>query len=263
MNRKSLKFVLALLACCLCGVALGSEPYRLGSNDVVRVTVFGQPDLSTVARVAENGSISFPFIGEVSVGGLTTREAEVRIGNALRAKSVVKEPQVGVMVDSFQSRRVAVLGEVKNPGIYVISRGSTVMDMISEAGGLTTNAGNTAVITSKGSASANRSVDLSAILTGRGSVPTDTVKDGDTVFVSRMEQFYVYGQVNRPGAYPLESGMTVMQALSVAGGLTDKGTERGMKVRRTNETGSVETISVGPTNALKPSDVLFVKESLF
>ncbi|MCF7984363.1 MAG: SLBB domain-containing protein [Thiohalocapsa sp.] len=263
MKRNGLSFFLAITLIAFSIATFAADPYRLGSNDVVRITVFGQPDLTTVARVNEGGSISFPFIGEVSVAGLTTRDAELKVARLLEQKDVVKSAQVGVMVESYQSRRVAVLGQVTNPGNYVITRGTTVMDLISEAGGLTENAGSQAILTRADSGGGKTVIDLDRLLGGRGDTASPMVSDGDTVFVERADRFYIYGQVNRPGTYSLERNMTIVQALSVAGGLTDKGTERGMKVKRTSDEGKVKTIPVGLTDRIAPNDVIFVKESLF
>ncbi|MCG8429524.1 MAG: SLBB domain-containing protein, partial [Chromatiales bacterium] len=240
-----------------------SEPYRLGAGDIVRLSVYEHPDLNTVARIAESGSITFPLVGGVSIVGLTEREAEMKLADLLQRKEIVRSPQVTLIVDSYQSQRVSILGEVAQPGLYPISRGSTVVDLIAEAGGLNENAGDVAIVTQISDGQAHKiRVNLGSILRGELTAQNLQVGDGDRIYVPMMEQFYVYGQVNRPGVYRLERGMTVMQALSVAGGLTDKATERGMEIKRNSENHTT-TIAVGLTHTVLPGDVVYVKESLF
>lgn len=265
IKANNLVLSLIISASLLSAAVHADTAYRLGTNDVVRVTVYGQPDLSAVVQVSENGSIVIPTIGEVGVAGLTAREAEIRLANILERREVVRDAQVGLIIESYESKRVAVLGEVANPGVYAITRGSTVMDMISEAGGLSQDAGDLAILTRRGGNASQKKtvIDLPALLEGRLNTPEPSVKDGDRIYVPRMEQFYVYGEVNQPGVYRLEPGMTVIQALSVAGGITDKGTKRGMSIRRTTKEGREQTIPASLTHSIEPNDVLYVKESLF
>jgi len=264
MTRSKLILILAILAGLWSAASSSEQSYRLGPEDVVGVTVFGHPELSTVAQIRGDGRITFPTIGEVSIGGLTTREAEVKLQNALTSQNIIALPQVAIAVQNYASHQVAVLGQVANPGTFALTRGdTTIMDMISEAGGLTDEAGDVAIVTRKSDGNARGTiVDLTSILEGRTSVAEPKVSDGDRIFVPRMERFYIYGQVNKPGVYRLDRGMTVMQAISVAGGLTDKGTERGITLRRTTTRG-VETISTSMTQPLQNNDVVYVKESLF
>lgn len=264
MRHNSLIFALAILACSLSLGSHADQSYRLGANDVVRITVYGHPDLSTVARIAENGGMTLPIVGEIALGGLTSREAELKIQALLTQQKIVKTPQVTLIVDRYESKRVSVLGEVARPGVFTISRNSSLMDLISEAGGLNEDAGDIAFITRRNEAASQaRAIDLVALLKGASDVPEPTVADGDRIYVPRMERFYIYGQVNKPGAYRLERGMTVMQALSVASGLTDKGTERGLKIRRKTADGIEKEFAVLPTHPIQANDVVYVNESLF
>ncbi|WP_295591464.1 polysaccharide biosynthesis/export family protein [uncultured Lamprocystis sp.] len=264
MRRNSIVLVFIVL---FLGWSLGApadQSYRLGANDVVRVTVYGHPDLSTIARVAENGGVTIPIIGEVALGGLTGREAELKIQSLLTEQKIVKSPQVTLIVDKYESQRVSVLGEVVRPGVYPITRGSSLMDLISEAGGLREEAGEVAIVTRKNEGpSSGRVIDLVSLLEGSAATPEPTVTDGDRIFVPRMERFYIYGQVNKPGAYRLERGMTVMQALSVASGITDKGTERGIKIRRKSSAGAEQEFSAQLTQQIQANDVIYVNESIF
>jgi polysaccharide export outer membrane protein len=264
MKRASLISVIMTLTCLWSRGVYSGEAYRLGAEDVVRVTVYGHPELTAMARIAEDGSITVPAVGQVSVGGLTAKDAERKLVKILTDAQVVKDAQVGVFVEQYQSKRVTVLGQVAHPGVFPITRGSTLTELISEAGGLSEDAGDVAVITRKrGKTDQQTVVDLSLLLEGRPDVPEPKVGDGDRIFIPRTERFYVYGEVSRPGAYPLERGMTVVQALSVAGGLTDKGTERGMQIRRKTKGDGEEVIPAELTRPIQANDVLHVKESLF
>lgn len=264
MKLARLSLVSALLACLWAHCVWAADVYRLGVEDVVRVTVYGHPELSVVARIGENGSITFPAVGQVGFSGLTAKEAELKLVKLLKGMAIVNDPQVGVLVEQYESKRVVVLGEVAKPGTYAITRGSTVSDLISQAGGLSEDAGDAAIVTGKASGTEQRMVvDLPALLEGRSGVSEPRVGDGDRIYIPRADLFYVYGEVNRPGSYRLERGMTVMQALSVAGGLTDKGTERGMRIRRKTQDGGEQVMPAQLTGKMQPNDVLQVKESLF
>lgn len=262
MFGKTLTGVLALTILLWSAWGHASGSYRLGAGDVIRVTVYEHPDLGALARIAADGGITFPLIGEVRVAGLTVREAELRLAQALEREGLVQQPQVSLMVESFESQRVSVLGQVKSPGVYPVVPGSTVVDMIAQAGGLAENAGSLAVV-SGGKAGSKSLVDLTSILDGESAAGNRVVANGDRIFVPLAEQFYIYGQVNRPGVYRLERGMTVMQAVSVAGGITDRGTQRGLTINRKN--GGEETVAVPAelTHRVMKDDVIFVKESLF
>lgn len=264
MKRQSLLIFAILFALAGSTLAGRSDPYRLGVDDVVRISVYGHPDLELLAQVADNGSINFPNVGEVVIAGLTTREAEQRLARALSQREVVKSPQVNLIIDRYQSQMVTMLGEVANPGVYVITRRSNLMDMVSQAGGLSDEAGGEAIIIhGSGSGETRTRVSLDALIQGDLDAPVPRIVAGDKVFIPRADRFYVYGEVNKPGAYRLEPGMTVMQALAVAGGLTDKGTERGMKIRRPRASGGEEVIPADLTQRVQASDVVQVKESLF
>ncbi|WP_200374296.1 SLBB domain-containing protein [Thiocystis violacea] len=264
MKRSNFLFILSMIAFLWSLGVQGAESYRLGVNDVVRISVYGHPELDVVAQIAADGSIRFPAVGELSIAGLTPREAERRLAESLVRKEIVKDPQVSLVIDKYQSQMVTMLGQVANPGVYVMTRDSTLMDLVSQAGGLKEDAGDTAVLTRKAGGSESRVVvDLLALMEGRSATPEPKVADGDRIFIPRMELFYVYGEVNRPGAYRLAPGMTVMQALSVAGGLTDKGTDRGLKIRRKTSHGVEQQLPAELTHSIEPSDVIQVKESLF
>ena len=256
MRRRILSLLLIVLACPL----VQAQEFTLGPGDIVRITVFEHPDLETRARVTDRGMINFPLLGQVKIGGLSGERAEARLRNLLKERRIVQAPQVLLLVEEYVSHQVAILGKVARPGKYPITRASTVVDLLAEAGGIAAN-GSESVLVSRGGKPAFV-VDVSSLMRGDVSKAAPALKANDIIYVPPVEVFYIYGEVQRPGEYPLRGPTTVMQALSISGGLTAKGTERGLKISRKNAQGNVQTVKVKLTDELRPGDVVFVKEGL-
>ncbi len=237
--------------------------YTLGPGDVVKVQVYEQPDLTSSVPVSQRGTIRFWLLGDVKVGGMTVSAAEKTIGSLLEKGGYIKRPQVSVMVEQYRSQQVAVLGWVNKPGKYPIEGVASVIDVLAQAGGLRQDGGDRiTVIRTQDGATRSIAVDIGLIYLGDLSQSIE-LQANDLVVVPRMDMFYVYGEVRGPNAYRLERDMTVMQALSVAGGLTPRGTERGVRVTRRAPSGQVQEVGVSLNDTLKPNDVVYVKESLF
>ncbi len=243
---------------------VAGEDYLLGGGDTVTITVYDQPDLSTQARISQNkGTITFPLLGEVAIAGLSTEQAGRKLARQLEQGGYLKHPQVSVSVKEFLSQKIPVMGEVNSPGEYSLTGESRVVDLISQAGGLKPDAADVIVVVKKeGDKSVRHKIDMLRFYAGDMSQNIHVSK-GDFILVPKMDTFYIHGEVKRPGMYRLERGMTVMQALSVGGGLSDRGSLSGMKVTRTKEDGNTEKVGVELTDKLKPNDVLYVKERLF
>ena len=241
------------------------SPELLGAGDSVRITVFQDPDLTTEARISERGSITFPLIGEVVIAGLTPEGAAARIADRLvRGKFVVK-PQVTLAVQQVRSRQVSVLGEVGKPGRYPLDDVSnSLTDVLARAGGINGEGDDDVVVVRDVNGKESRTaVDVSRMYRS-GDLSNDLrLQNGDVVYVKRAAQFYLYGQVQKAGAYRLQPDMTVMQAISVGGGLTPRGTLRGLKVERHTPDGHVSKLSVQPTDLVRADDVIMVRERLF
>ncbi len=223
----------ALLCCAIAlGVqAAGAEPRdALGEGDTVRITVFQHPDLTTEARISAQGSISFPLIGEVELRGLEPAAAEARIARKLIDGDFLLKPQVNLSV-------VGGIGPGGDDNVIVMTQ---------REGG-------------------PRRLDIDVPYMYRTGDLTRDIElvNGDIVFVQRAPVFYIYGEVQRAGAYRLEPGMTVMQALSLGGGVTPRGTERGMKISRRTPEGEVRRINAALTDRLQADDVIHVQESWF
>lgn len=248
---------LALLACA--GRAPAGD-YQIGPGDILVVSVFEHPDLNLKARVDPDGTINMPLGGSIAVDGLSERQAEAAIGKALRQGDFVSAPQVSVLVEQFQSRTVSVLGYVNNAGRYPMDRELTVVDAIALAGGVAVS-GNEKV-TLIGADKQRRQIDLRAAL-HEGSDPNPTLRGGEIIYVPKADVVYVFGEVQRPGAFPIEPHMTVQQGLAMAGSISPRGTDRGIVIRRQAAGGKVSDVSAGFDDALQPGDVIVVRERLF
>ena len=236
----------------------------LGMGDMVRVTVFRNPELTTEARVTERGTILFPMIGEVPVAGLTPFQAGTRIADKLKAGKFVVNPEVTVSLAQVNSRQVSVLGNVVKPGRYALdSTNVRLSDFLAVAGGIAPGGSDeVTILTNRGGKQEKIEVDLGAMMRNGDLSKNVQLEPGDTIFVQKAPMVYIYGEVQRAGAYPLAQNMTVMQALALGGGVTVRGTQRGIQVSR-RDNGNVKRIDVHLTDRVQPDDVIYVKESLF
>jgi len=234
----------------------------LGMGDMVRVTVFRNPDLTTEARVTERGTILFPMIGEVPVSGLTPSQAGARIADKLRNGKYVVNPEVTVSIAQVNSRQVSVLGNVNKPGRYPLdSVNVKLTDVLATAGGVAGAGADMVTVVSAGNRKTD--VDLAAMFRNGDLTKNIELQPGDTIYVHRAPMVYVYGEVQKGGAYRLEPNMTVMQAIALASGITPRGTDRGVKVSRRDNNGGVRKFDVNLTDPVQPDDVIYVRESLF
>jgi polysaccharide export outer membrane protein len=226
---------------------------KLGVGDAVRVTVFQQPDLSLEARIADNGTIVMPLAGPVKIGGLTTGAAGAQIADALKRGKFLNNPQVTVALTTLRSRQVSVLGLVTRPGRYALDDTSSgLTDVIAAAGGITPTGDDTVTVIRDGQSQR-------VALLGK---PFE-LKGGETIHVERAPVFYIYGEVTRSGAYRVEPNMTVMQAIAAGGGITPRGSERRLKLRRAGPDGKLIERDASLRDVVKADDVIFVKEALF
>ena len=239
--------------------------YRLAAGDIVRVTVFQNPDLTLEVRINESGNISYPLLGVVPIGGMTVAQAEKRIADGLREGNFVKQPQVSLLVTQVRGNQVSVLGQVGKPGRFPLESADIhLTDVIANAGGVAPGGADAVtVIGTRDGKPFRVAVDLPTLFATDRRSGDMIMQNGDVVWVERAPQVYIYGEVQKPGALRLERGMTVMQALSTGGGLTQRGTERGLRVNRRDAEGKVTQIEVKLTDLLMPDDVVYVKESVF
>ena len=237
----------------------------LGAGDSVRVTVFQNPDLTTDARVSPRGTIVFPLVGEIELGGLTPAQAGNRIADQLRRGGFMVKPQVAVSILQVRSRQVHVLGQLQRPGSYVLEdTGARLTDILTLAGGINgAGADTVTVLTHRDGKAQTWAINLPAIFRGGDGATNIQIENGDTIFVERAPVFYIYGEVQRAGAYRLEPNMIVMQALALGGGLTLRATERGIGVHRRMPNGKFMKLEAKLTDPVQAEDIVFVRESLF
>ena len=245
--------------------AVAAAQYRLALGDNIRITVFQSPDLSLETRLTEAGVISYPLLGSVNLAGLTVAEAEQRIANGLRTGNFVRNPQVSISVVQARGNQVSVLGQVGRPGRYPLETGEVRMtDLLATAGGVSTGGSDIVVVVGTRNGQPFRSeIDLPNVFAANRRGSDVLVQNGDVIWVERAPTIYMYGEVQRPGALRLERSMTVMQALATAGGLTQRGTARGLRVSRKDANGVVREMEPTMVDTLRPDDVVFVRESVF
>lgn len=279
MMASATSFMAAVLAACLLlagGQAAHAQAqaqpqagapneYRLGSGDVVRISVFQNPELTLETRVTEAGVISYPLLGNVRIGGQSVTGAEKLIADGLRNGNFVKNPQVTLVVMQVRGNQASVLGQVNRPGRYPLEVADMrLTDLLALAGGTAQGGADTVVVTGTRDGQPFRTlVDLPALFAPGGQAQDLKIQNGDTLWVDRQPLVYVYGQVQRPGAMRLERDMTLMQALASGGGLNLRGTEKGIRVHRKSETGAVQVMELKMDEKVREGDVVFVPESLF
>lgn len=250
------------------GSAYGDE-YRLGDGDVIRVTVFGHDDLTTAAAVEREGRIRYPLLGEVPVGGLTTGEAGQAIATGLAAGFIV-DPQVSVAVVEYRTKKVNVIGKVSRPGVYEFRGRVTLLELISRAGGLAHDAGDEATVNRRATAGSVRAgkllVDLRALIAeGRANRDVELL-DGDSVYVSETGTYSISGEVRRPGSFRAADGMTLIRAVTLAGGFTERAdTSRVRIVREGGESPGqileVDATAAGVETPVRAGDIVVVNLS--
>ena len=251
------------------GAAVVAPSYTIGPDDELKIQVFDEPTLSGSFRVDNDGSFTFPLLGRVLVRGLTVREAEQMLKKQLE-NGFVNRAQVSVEVVQFRSRSIYIMGEVRTAGKYPLQGDVTLLELLSLAGSLTNEAGDelrilrprdgsvpSAALQPGDDADVIR-ISLEDLKLGRLS-QNILLHDGDTVIVPTAERFYVYGHVKQPGSFVLRRGMTVQQAIVEAGGVTDRGSTRRLKVRR-KVGDQFKEISIKLTDLVQPGDTIQVPQ---
>jgi len=238
--------------------------YLMGTGDVLRITVYGQPELTTEARVGESGGITFPLIGEVKMAGNTPAQGETEIAKRLNKGGFILDPFVTLNVVQYRGQQVTVLGQVNRPGKYALEKVSRVTEVLALAGGVAGDgADRVTLVRTRDDKTEYRDIDLIALFRPGGEDGNEVVQDGDIVNVARQPMFYIYGEVQRPGAFRLVQNMSVVQALSMGGGVTVRGTQRGIRILRRDASGAMQEMEAQLADMVEKDDVIYVKESLF
>ena len=239
--------------------------YRLGSGDVVRINVYQNPDLAIETRVTEAGLISYPLLGSIRVGGLSVTATEKLIADGLRSGNFVKQPQVTLVVTQVRGNQASVLGMVNRPGRYPIEVADMrLTDLLAMAGGTAVNGSDMVVVTGTRDGKPFRAeVDMPSVFATGGTGKDMLINNGDSIWVDRQPLVYIYGEVQRPGPMRVERGMTVMQSLATGGGLTQRGTQKGIRIHRKAADGKVQVMEPMLDDKVQDGDVVYVRESLF
>ncbi len=249
--------------------------YIVGAQDVLTITSYDQADLTGKFTIEADGTFTYPLIGRVTAGGLTLRALEGSLKERLKSEGFFNNPQVTVTVDIYRSQKVFIVGEVRAPGSYPLSGNMSLIEALARAGSTLASASGEAVIVHPAGGAASGPVlptqegasnvvwvDLKALQSG-ATAQNATLLDGDTIFVPRAESVYVFGQVKSPGAYALQQKNTsVLQALSLAGGITDRGSTARIKIARIVN-GEKQEFRVKLSDMVQPGDTLIVQERFF
>jgi polysaccharide export outer membrane protein len=247
--------------------------YTIGAGDIIIISVWGHGDLTKEVVVSEKGTFSFPLIGEVKASGLTVNGLEAKLVELL-SNGYVINPNVSVRIQGYQSKTVYVLGQVRSPGSYSLHKETSLIEIISRAGGVTDNAGwiievvrpserslDKPVIPDEAKKEEIIRVDVEGLLGGR---PEDNIRieGGDTIFIPPAAYYYIFGEVKRPGSYKLMRDTTILKAVILAGGFTEKASKRRIKIRR-EKGGETIKVRVKLDDPVLPQDTIIVPESFF
>lgn len=261
---------IAALCSALAPMAASAEPssgplIKLGVGDTVSVQVYGRPELNTTTYVSDDGTIPLPLAGNVQIAGLSPAKAGQRVASAFRDGKFLVDPQVTMFLVQSRSQQVSVLGEVRTPGRFGIESRTTMMDVLAQAGGTTDNASDMVVLLrpDKTGKVIRHSIDLRGLSQKNLPLPTLRLRGGDSIFVPPSEQFYIHGEVKAPNMYRLETGMTVVQAISRGGGITPRGSSSRIEIRHRRPDGTYVTRTANPNDTVQADDVILVKERFF
>jgi len=255
----------------------GTTDYRIGPKDLLEISVFGLDELNKIVRVSQDGKISLPLVGEVEVEGITKTELEKKLGQLLEEK-YLQNPQVTVFIRDYQSKRVSVLGAVRNPGPYELLGRQTLLQIISEAGGITNESGKEIIVIREVEDGASASLKISIedlILKGdaRLNIPLQP-NDIINIPIDRIVNIYVFGQVKKPGALGVRRSNipTLLQAIGQAGGFLERASKRKVLIKRIDDDGKEVKIIVNVKSIIKgtrkdiqllENDVVIVPETIF
>lgn len=250
--------------------------YVVGSQDVLMVTVVGAPELSNKYSVGNDGAFDFPWIGRIVAAGKTLRDLESLITKKLLDGGFLVRPQVTLQVDQFRSQKVYVMGEVRTPGSYSLTGATTIMDLITQAGGMLQSAGDQILVnrrkggggTDDGPVLAGMESDVEVVkvpkidvLSGRAARMV-VLKDGDTIEVAKGLAIFVTGYVKSPGRYVMEGQLTVLQAIALAGGPTERASTKRTRILRIVN-GKEKSIKVKLNHFVQPGDTVAVPARIF
>jgi polysaccharide biosynthesis/export protein len=248
------------------------EDYEIGPRDVLEIVIWDHDDLKRQVHVSRKGEFSFPLIGNVHADGITVAQLEKKIGDELSGRYII-DPQVSITVQEYRSKLVFILGEVETPGEYPLTGDTTLVQVLSLAGGPTEDAGSEVIVirpknhrenpVSLEEAKEDEIINLSLRKLLEGDASQNVfLEPNDTIYIPHVEYFYVFGEVKKPGRYSMEKGTTVLKAITTAGGVSEKAAINKTRIVREQQGAKLE-IPVKMTDPLEPEDIVMVPESFF
>jgi polysaccharide export outer membrane protein len=246
--------------------------YVIGAQDVLTISVFDEPSLSGKYAVELDGSLAFPLVGRLKAAGMSLRDFESELRTRLAA-GYFRNPRLTVAIEQYRSQRVFVVGAVKTPGTFALTGDMTLIEVLAKAGSTSDAAGDevmlirghgrtSATLPDAGAADDVIRVSLKDLQGGPAAARNMALSDGDTVYVPRAQVVYVFGQVKNPGSYPVQSDTTVLQVLSLAGGVLPTGAMNRLQVVRV-VAGAKKELKVKLTEGVNPGDTIIVPERFF
>jgi polysaccharide biosynthesis/export protein len=254
-----------VMVCCFLPAAAFCQEYIVGEGDVLELKVYENPDLSTTVRVSSGNTIRVPLVGEISVENFNVSQVAAKI-ESLFADGYLVSPQVDVFITEHRSKKALILGQIKSPGQYELRGRVTFLEFISKAGGLTEEAGSIATIkrtNDSGAKSDQIVLDLEKLIKKGDSTLNVLIRDNDTVYISKADTYYVSGEVKKPDSYKFEPNLSVIKAITKAGGFSKIASKGKVRIiRRVNGEKTVYE-NVNMDEPVLPDDVIVVPESFF
>ncbi len=262
--------VFALISIALCSaIVWGQEDtetledeYVIGAEDVLRITVWDNADLTVNVRVGLDGYITYKYIGRVKASGLNSSELSGMIAEKL-SEGYINDPQVNVQIATYRSKEIFIIGEVNRPGTYYLTKRTTIVEAISMAQGPKSDADSDVIIVRKEKVGKVKNITVNLRKALEGDLTQNImVLDGDSIFLSKAKTFFIMGEVHKPGQYKLEKDTSVRKAISIAGGHTERAALGRVKIIRTIEREEVER-EVKLEDTVEPLDTIVVPQSYF
>ena len=256
-------FLLLLLTGLGAATIVSGGDYQTGPGDVLKIIVYDNDDLTAKVRISDAGTIVMPLIGKIDISKLSIDQITEKITQLLADGYLVK-PQVNVFVEAYRSKKVVVLGNVRNPGLVKLSGPITFLELVSRSGGLAKDAGGTATIQrTQGKDEKVVVIDLKSLIEKGDLSQNVMINDGDTVFISKAGMCYITGEVKNPGTYPCGDRATVLKLVALSGGFTGKAAKKSINIVRIINDRKTVLEDVDLYTPLEHNDVLVVPESFF
>jgi polysaccharide biosynthesis/export protein len=258
-------FILGACLIAVCSPSSFAQDYILGEGDVLTVSVYDQLDLTSVVRISGDGMISLPLIGQVHAKGQSVDQLSGKI-EARLADGYLVHPQVSIFIEKFRNLKATILGGVRSPGLYELEGHTTLLELISKAGGLIEDSSTEAII--RRNVPDHEGPEVITInlneLMEQGQLSQNlAIMNGDSIYIPKKKIFYVTGEVKSPDSYTFEKGLTVIQALTKAGGFSDRAAPNRIKIIRSLDGKEQLLKEVNMDERVQPNDVIVVPESYF